>query len=410
MKKYILPILFLAFLTGCGEPAVELSAVTVPAAESSVPDGTAEASENGTTEEATESPTDDPDIPSDKVMKILKKMTIKEKVCQMFAATPESVASYYNLTYMDDWFKSCYDEYPIGCFIYFEQNIEYDQQLRDLLSQTQEMAMDKGIGVFQAVDEEGGTITRVQKMLWTEPVKDMSYYGRKNDFDTAYEAGRTIGGYLADYGFNVDFAPVADVNLNPANELGSRIFSSDPLVVSDMSTAIIKGLKSQKICTTLKHFPGLGAGDGNTHYNSVFIDRTYEQLEIEEFPAFKGGIEAGTDFVMVGHQITAASEDELPGDLSPVVVTDWLRGEMGFDGIIITDSHAMGAISNVYTSDEAAIMAVKAGVDIILMPYDLRTAADGVKAAVNKGEIPISRINESVIRILEKKEEMGLLK
>lgn len=409
MKKIVLPVLLLSLLTGCGDSPVELSAVSIPIANFSESETVSESSENEPTESASEAHTEDDKTVSAKVARKLKKMNLQEKICQMFIAVPEAVPGYSNMLYTDDWFKTCYEEYPIGGFIYFETNISYDQQLRDLLDRSQEMAMDKGIGVFQSVDEEGGAITRVQKMLWTAPVYDMSHYGKLNDFDKAYEAGRTIGGYLADYGFNVNFAPVADVNINPLNELGNRIFSSDPLVVSDMSAAVIKGLKSQKMCTTLKHFPGLGAGDGNTHYNSVYIDRTYEQLEIEEFPAFKGGIEVGTDFVMVGHQITSASGDDLPGDLSPVVVTDWLRGEMGFDGLIISDSHSMGAITNVYTSDEAAIMAVKAGVDIILMPYDLRTAVDGLKTAVNTGKVPLERINESVTRILEKKEEMGLI-
>lgn len=394
-------------LTGCGgEESVELSAVSIPSSSESKTESTEQATEESPTEAATQKKVET----STRAERKLKKMNLQEKICQMFIATPESVPSYSSMQYMDDWFKACYDQYPIGGFIYFDVNISYDQQLRDLLKGTQDHALEKGVGVFQAVDEEGGTITRVQKNLWTTAVNDMSYYGKLNDYDTAYDVGRTIGSYLEDYGFNLDFAPVADVNISDTNELGNRIFSSDPLVVSDMCTAVIKGLKSHKICSTLKHFPGLGAGDGNTHYNSVLIDRTKEQLDIEEFPAFKGGIAAGADFVMVGHQITTASKDELPGDLSSVVIKDWLRGELGFEGIVITDSQAMGAITNTYTSDEAAILAVKAGTDIILMPYDLRTAVDGLKKAVNTGEIPLERINESVLRILEKKDELGLLK
>ena len=410
MKKILLPALLLSvMLSGCKEEKpVELSPVSVPAAE--IID-TELATELETTEPATEKATESDSNISPKVERKLKNMSLHEKVCQMFMAVPEKTTYYYDtLTYVDDWYRNCYTEYPIGGFIYFEANITYDQQLRDLLSQSQEMALDNnGIGLFQAVDEEGGYVTRVQKRLWKTPVDNMSEYGKLNDYNATYEAGRTIGEYLADYGFNVNFAPVADVNISETNELGSRIFSSDPLVVSDMCTAIIKGLKSQEVASTLKHFPGLGAGTGNTHYATVEIDRTLDEMRITEFPAFKGGIEAGADFVMVGHQVVSASGDNLPADMSSVVVTDWLRNELEYDGLIITDSHAMGAISNTYTSDEAAIMSIKAGVDIILMPYDLRTAVDGVKAAVNSGKIPLERINESVARILEKKDEMGLL-
>lgn len=368
-----------------------------------------------TTEKVTEPPTEPP-TEAIKITPIverkLKKMDIHEKVCQMFMAVPEKTTYYYDtLTYVDDWYKKCYEEYPIGGYIYFDANIVWEQQLCDLLSDSQEMAAEynNGIGLFQAVDEEGGSVTRVQKMLWKTPVENMNYYGKLNDYSATYNAGITIGSYLNACGFNVNFAPVADVNISETNELGSRIFSSDPLVVSDMCTAIIKGLKSQEVASTLKHFPGLGAGTGNTHYETVEIDRSLEELEITEFPAFKGGIDAGADFVMVGHQIVKAAGDKLPADLSSVVVTDWLREKLGFEGIVITDSQAMGAITNNYTSGEAAIKSIEAGVDIILMPNDLRAAIDDVEAAVKSGKLSEERIDESVIRILEKKNEMGLL-
>ena len=410
MKKIILPVLLLSvLLSGCkeNEEVIELSPVIVPSVETTEAEETTEAA----TEAATQAPTEGNSI-SPKVERKLNKMELHEKVCQMFIAVPEKTTYYYDtLTYVDDYYKKCYEEYPIGGYIYFDANIVYDQQLRDLLGKSQEMAAEynNGIGLFQTVDEEGGSVTRVQKMLWKTPVENMSYYGKLNDYSTTYEAGRTIGGYLADYGFNVNFAPVADVRVSETNELGTRIFSNDPLVVADMCTAIIRGLKSQKIASTLKHFPGLGAGDGNTHYDTVEIDRTLEDLEITEFPAFRGGIEAGADFVMVGHQVMKASGENLPADMSPVVVTDWLREKLGFEGVIISDSQSMGAITNTYTSEEAAIMSIKAGVDVILMPNDLRAAVEGVKAAVESGELTEERIDESVIRILEKKKEMGLL-
>ena len=326
MKKIILPVLLLSvLLSGCkeNEEVIELSPVIVPSVETTEAEETTEAA----TEAATQAPTEGNSI-SPKVERKLNKMELHEKVCQMFIAVPEKTTYYYDtLTYVDDYYKKCYEEYPIGGYIYFDANIVYDQQLRDLLGKSQEMAAEynNGIGLFQTVDEEGGSVTRVQKMLWKTPVENMSYYGKLNDYSTTYEAGRTIGGYLADYGFNVNFAPVADVRVSETNELGTRIFSNDPLVVADMCTAIIRGLKSQKIASTLKHFPGLGAGDGNTHYDTVEIDRTLEDLEITEFPAFRGGIEAGADFVMVGHQVMKASGEKLPADMSPVVVTDWLR-------------------------------------------------------------------------------------
>lgn len=260
-----------------------------------------------------------------------------------------------------------------------------------------------------SIDEEGGDVTRLQCPLGLREIDQMYVYGESGDKKAMRDDAEYIGGYLSEYGFSLDFAPVADVEINPYNELQTRIFSADPQVVSDLSSAYIEGLHSAGICTALKHFPGLGAGDGNTHYGSVVIDRTLDELRGTEFPAFLGGIHTGTDFVMVGHQITTGSGDDLPGDLSEIVVTKWLRDELGFDGLIITDSHSMGAIINNYSSADAAVMAIEAGVDMVLMPYDLQDAVTGVESAVLSGRINESRIDRSVQKILDKKESSGIL-
>lgn len=417
MKKFIFPALFLALLAGCGErPPVEMSPTTIPAAETSAENTTAAAemtsgnSSVSTDQTATEAAAANAGEASVIAAEKLSKMNLHEKVCQMFIIEPEAITNYSDLTYVDDWFKVCYDEYPVGGFIFFDKNIQDETQLKTLLSETQEMAEAKGTGVFLSVDEEGGSVARVQSVLGTPPaIQDMKHYGEINDYDVAYNVGRTIGGYLADYGFNLDFAPVCDVDLSSYNELEDRIFSSDSLIVSEMASAVSRGLESQNVSSTLKHFPGLGAGSGNTHYNTVLIDRTLEQLRLEEFAAFKGGISAGADFVMVGHQITTAAGDDLPSDLSKTVVTDWLRGELSYDGIVITDSHSMGSISYIYPAGEAAVMAVEAGNDIILMPSNTAAAIEGLENAVYDGRISEERIDESVMRILSKKEEMGLI-
>ena len=177
-----------------------------------------------------------------------------------------------------------------------------------------------------------------------------------------------------------------------------------------MSAAVSDGLHSAGIRSTLKHFPGLGAGGANTHYGSVYMERSLEELRETEFRAFKGGIEAGADFMLIGHQIVSGAGDDLPADLSRTVTTDWLRGELGFEGLAITDSHSMGAIAYNYSADEAAVMAVQAGIDVILMPYDIPDAVTGIEEAVHSGWITEERIDESVLRILEKKDKMGLLK
>ena len=263
-----------------------------------------------------------------------------------------------------------------------------------------------------AVDEEGGTVARVADNLNTTQIQSMQSYGKRNDAKEVREVGETIGNDIKEFYFNLDFAPVADVNLNSGNELGDRIFSKDPQVVADLVSAYVKGLQSTGVAATLKHFPGLGAEDGNAHEDDkVIIDRTLDELREEEFVPFRSGIEAGADFVMVSHQIVTGIEDDppVPSCLSHKVCTELLREELGFDGLIVTDSMQMNTISGSYSSEEAAVMAINAGVDVILMPEDFEKAVQGILDAVEAGEISERRIDESVRRILQEKEKMGVL-
>lgn len=347
----------------------------------------------------------EPIDPDDPIQSRIAEMTLKERVYQMFFVNPEQVAGGYPvLTPVDLTAK------PVGGILYMGANLKCVSQTRNMLTKTQENALKSGIGVFLAVDEEGGLVARCASKLGTTEFEGMAYYGERNDSAEAFNIGKTIGADLSSLGFNVDFAPVADVDICPYNELGNRIFSSDPNVVANMVSNVVRGLNSSGVAATLKHFPGLGAENGNTHTASaIVIDRTLEQLRSEEFVPFKSGISAGAEFVMVGHQQVTAFGDKLPADLSYKAVTEMLRGELGFNGIAITDSQAMNTISNLYYSRTAAALSVKAGIDMILMPQDLDDAVNGVHNALLSGDITESRVNESVTRILTLKQKMGLL-
>lgn len=385
-------------LTGCSgkspEPAETIPVTTLPPATAYVG----------------EVPTEEPETVSI-AADVLASMTLEEQVWQMFMVTPEQLTGAGCATIAGEMTRSALMQYPVGGIIYFSQNLEDVEQTRSLLSGTQAFAMaDDGIGLFLAVDEEGGTVARAADCLGTTKFEDMAVYGSRNDAEEAYQIGQTIGRDIGALGFNVDFAPVADVGLCDGNELGGRIFSDDPQVVANMVSGVVKGLQDAGVSATLKHFPGLGAENGNSHTDMyVRINRTAEELRQTEFIPFAAGIDAGTDFIMVGHQIMSCAGDNLPSDLSPVIVTDYLRGELGYDGIAITDSHIMNTISGNYTSGEAAILAILAGMDMILMPEDASAAVEAVCAAVENGRIPQERITESVMRILSEKEEMGLL-
>ena len=341
---------------------------------------------------------------------ILMQMTLKQKIYQMFIVTPEVLTGANTVTAAGSWTQECVYQQPVGGLIYFAKNLISGGQTSEMLSNTQSYARDTGIGMFFAVDEEGGLVARCAKNLGTTALSPMGTYGERNDWNEAYEIGQTLGNDIRQFGFNLDFAPVADVNLNEGNELGTRIFSDNPEVVGNMVSGVVQGLQSTGVAATLKHFPGLGAENGNAHYDDkIIIDRTLEDLRNAEFIPFRSGIEAGTDFVMVSHQIITGAGDNLPSCLSYTVCTEWLRNELGFNGILVTDAFNMNTIAGSYSPSDSAVMAVEAGVDVILMPTDLNASATAIEEAVNNGRIAEDRINESVRRILQEKEKMGIL-
>ncbi len=346
------------------------------------------------------------------VENLLAGMTLEDKIYQMFIVTPEGLTNFSgSVTEAGSLTKNALENKPVGGLIYFSQNLQNWYQTYNMLYNSQEWCQEahNEIGLFLAVDEEGGSVARVAEKLGTYRSYSIEKYGQMGSTETVYKLGNTIGLSLSELGFNLNLAPVADVDINPDNELGDRIFSSDPYEVSDMVSNYVKGVRNTGVAATLKHFPGLGAGSGDTHKGSVVIDRTLGDLWENEFIAFRGGIEAGADCIMVGHQITTSAGDNLPADLSYTVVTEWLKTSMGYDGIIISDSHSMGAITDNYSPGEAAVLSIQAGVDMILMPYDLNNAVSGVRNAVADGEITEERLNESVRKILTKKYEMGII-
>lgn len=350
---------------------------------------------------------------------LLAEMSLDEKIYQMFIVTPEELVDNAVTTVVQtgNMSKTALEEKPVGGLIYFSKNFEDTAQTTSMISDAQEhvQSVNHHIGLWIAVDEEGGKVARVADTLGTTQIEPMADFGERNDRDEVFSAGTQIAEDISQFGFNLDFAPVADVAVNPDNELQDRIFSSDPEITATLVTAMVEGIQSSgKVSATLKHFPGLGAEDGNTHEDTITkIDRTYEELEQTDFVPFRAGIQAGADFVMVGHQVLSCAESEeeqnLPSDLSKTVITDWLRTNLNYNGIVITDAQNMNTITETYTSGQAAVLAVKAGADVILMPADLDSAFQAIHDAVETQEIPEERINESVRRILTAKAKHHLL-
>lgn len=254
--------------------------------------------------------------------------------------------------------------------------------------------------VFLAVDEEGGSVSRVAGAGLADDVGDMSEIGSTCDPEKAKEAGTTIGTYLSQFGFNVDFAPVADVVSAENAVIGNRSFGSDPNVVGTMVAAEVQGLQESGVSACLKHFPGIGDTTTDTHDEKAVSEKTLEDMQQTDLPAFQSGIDAGADFVMVSHMsLPNVVGDDTPCSLSGAVISDLLRNQLGYNGIVITDALDMSAITDSYSSAEAAVKAIEAGADMLLMPENFEEAYQGVLDAVQKGTISEDRINESLKRI-----------
>ena len=338
----------------------------------------------------------------------LEELTLQEKIAQMFMITPDALTGVQGTWNPGEVTETAYKERPVGGLIMMENNLVSQDQIKtwnDTITGFSKEVV--GVEPFLSVDEEGGTVARIagNAALGIENVGNMSEIGASGDSQKAYDAGETIGTYLKELGFNMDFAPMADVWTNQENTVAQyRAFGSDPETVSEMVSEAIKGLHSQGIYTVAKHFPGHGGTSGDSHEGTVYLNSTKEELESCEFLPFQAAIDADTEFVMVGHiSLPNILEDDTPASLSEEVVTEMLRNDLGFDGIVITDAMNMGAITNNYTSAEAAVQAVQAGVDMILMPQDFEDAYQGILSAVNSGTISEDRIDESVRRILEVK-------
>lgn len=345
---------------------------------------------------------------------ILSGMTLNEKIGQMFMLSLESLdesqGSYYEFKECNDRMKNTLSFYQPGGVAFFSRNIETRDQTSKLIQDLQENSK---IPMFIGVDEEGGDVARIANNpnMRTTKFPSMEEIGASKDEEKAYEAGYTIGTEIKELGFNLDFAPVADVRTNEMNtEIGNRSFGDDAKLVGKMAAKVVEGLDDAGVSATLKHFPGHGDVSEDSHKGPVNVDNDLNRLRKVEFVPFKSGIKAGADFVMISHiSISRVTENTEPASLSKAVLQTLLRDEMGFEGIAITDAMDMEAITKEYSAAEAAVAAVRAGEDILLMPEDFSEAFQAVWDAVQQGKIKEKRIDESVKRILTIKIKRGLI-
>ncbi|MCR5321740.1 MAG: glycoside hydrolase family 3 protein [Lachnospiraceae bacterium] len=367
----------------------------------------------------------------EQVEKIIAGMTTEQKLAQMMIVTLRSGGK--NTTVVNRSYEKILKKYDFGGMILFAGSIADTKQTVTLIRKCQSAAMksEKGIPMFVCVDQEGGLVNRVSFGTTSSGNMGLAATG-----DTALteESAVMLGKEIAAMGFNMDFAPVSDVNNNPNNPIiGTRSFSDDPKIVSDHVVAFIKGLSESNVSAALKHFPGHGNVGEDSHTGLPLSELTLEELKACELIPFQAGIDAGADMIMTAHiqypnieKNTYVSKKDgekvyLPATLSRTIMTDVLRKEMGYDGIIITDAMDMGAITTHFDEIDAAVLAINAGVDILLCNVDIykddeTNTLPAVKKYMKKllervkaGEIKEEELDDSVARILKLKIKNGIM-
>ena len=361
----------------------------------------------------------------DEVEAQLQKMTLREKVGQLFYVRPECLDTtiHFNLVGTIDQsaddikkiklqtvnttMRGVNEKYPVGGIILYAHNINDEAQLAAFIQQIRTL---NGSPLL-CIDEEGGRVARIgnNENFHVEKFESMGAIGATGDSKNAYHCGNTIGTYLNKYGFDIDFAPVADVNTNPDNiVIGARAFSDNPDVAASMVTNYLQGLKDAGVTGCIKHFPGHGDTTADTHFGYAQSLKTWEEMKDCEMITFKAGIAWGTQLIMTAHIATPnVTGSDIPATMSSLILQDKLRGELGYQNIIITDAMEMGAITKQYNNAEAAVGTLLAGADIVLGPQNFVDAFDAVIKAVEDGTLTEERINQSVRRILKLKKQIG---
>ena len=374
-----------------------------PTASAKTPAAAAEETPSALASE-TETPAETPE--RDALETLLAGMTKEEKVWQMLILRPEQVCGEYSTADAAVWHTGMAAR-PVGGLVFDGSNILGEQELKEMLA-TAQTAGGTAVQPFLCVDEEGGAVARLAYQLGvTTDFKPMFTY-REGGTQTAYANAATIAGDIRSFGFNVDFAPVADVWTNPANTvIGKRAYSDDPAEAAELVAAAVQGFHDGAgggVMAVLKHFPGHGDTAEDSHDRPAYSDKTLAELRECEFLPFAAGIAAGADMVMMGHITLNRVDPDVPASLSYPAVTTLLREELGFrDGVVVTDAMEMSALASL-TAGDAAVMAVEAGCDLILAPSDPETVFSAILERV-----PEARLDESLRRILTLKQEWGLL-
>lgn len=337
----------------------------------------------------------------------LARMSLEEKICQMFVVEPTNIIKKDYLYTRGSATKKALARYPVGGgVIYFPRNLTGRDALVKGLAFYQQVMADLGAPpLILCADEEGGAISRVVKRYGKDDFPSPRAVGQAGAA-AARQAGLDAGALMKTLGFNLNLAPAVDLT-DGTGPLGSRTYGASPEEVIPLADAFVQALKEQGLAAAAKHFPGIGSAMEDTHRGRAISGRSLEQLQGHELKPFAALIGQGIPVVMVGHVTYTAIDQSRPACLSPAVVQGLLREQMGHEGLIMTDALNMKAITGEYSSGEAAVLAIQAGNDLLLLPAHFKNALKGVLEAVERGEISEARIDKSVLRILKFKDSLG---
>lgn len=339
---------------------------------------------------------------ADAIQSIIDKMSLEEKIGQMIIGGVDGTSA-------DPQTERMIREQHVGGVIFFKNNLADPASVISFVNQLKEWNSGNAAPILLSVDQEGG---RVSRFPGWEPIPPALTIGDTGNPDLATELGVVLGEGVQQMGMNMNFAPVLDINSNPGNPvIGDRSFGADVEQVTGMGIEVMKQIAETGVIPVVKHFPGHGDTDTDSHLDLPVIHKTENELDELELKPFEEAIREGADVVMVAHILFPALDAELPSSLSKEIITGQLRGKLGFEGVVITDDMTMGAIANQYGMGEAAVLSIEAGTDLLLVAHqyeNIDNVINTVKQSVQDGTLTEERIEESVRRILELKAKYGL--
>ncbi|CUP81285.1 beta-N-acetylhexosaminidase [Clostridium baratii] len=343
--------------------------------------------------------------PKDEILETISNMSLDEKIGQLV------ISGFYGTT-LDENILKLIKENKISGVILFNRNVKDSNTLLSLNNSLKESNKNNKLPLFISVDEEGGSVTRMPKDIKRLPTN--KYIGSLNNKDLSYKVGEILGEQLSYFGFNMNFAPVLDINSNPNNPvIGDRSFGNNKDIVSSLGTSTMKGIQSKNIISVVKHFPGHGDTSVDSHVNLPVVNYDINRLNSFEFVPFKTAIQNGAYAVMVGHILLPKIDNKYPSSMSYEIVTNILRKDLGFNGLIVSDDMTMGAITENYSIEEAAVKSINAGVDLLLVCQKYENTENVLKAlkeAVLNGTISKERLDNALYNIISIKKKYLLNK